>query len=214
MGRCLNNTLPIFLILCLCAGCGFLQQRLFDAADIVRFDLGVAAGLGAQVMVTRVCPLGFIWVHDGYYLQMLGPRTGLWRLREEFAWGTAFILPMLSITWRNELPVFFIGKAFITSEKGFGFYFSPFGKMDCADSSIPFRTLPRHTNATAFECGVCVVCGIYFRLSFCPLEFVDFLLGWLGIDIMGDDKPESILATPLNFINGCGGRCDSVAVTD
>ena len=42
----------------------------------------------------------------------------------------------------------------------------------------------------AFDIEASVYAGIvYARAGFSPGEFVDFLLGWFGVDIAGDDRP-------------------------
>ncbi|MCZ6691323.1 MAG: hypothetical protein O7H41_17180 [Planctomycetota bacterium] len=50
--------------------------------------------------------------------------------------------------------------------------------------------LNRRAHIHAFDIEASVYAGmVYARAGFSPGEFVDFLLGWFGVDIAGDDRP-------------------------
>ena len=52
----------------------------------------------------------------------------------------------------------------------------------------PVTPLTRKARVHAFDLELSVFAGfLYTRAGFSPGEFLDFLLGWVGIDIAGDD---------------------------
>jgi len=188
-------------------GCAYVKARLMDFADIVRLEAGVSVGIGADATLFRTWGVGYGYAYDGYYVQLLGPRIGIWRFK------TAVVAPhplafflMNGWGWKEE-KVVNLGRPIRSPEavrQRDGQHTALFNKdMDMVTLTtvilvpgVPYLVdgvapkvwmYPQCTNATTFECGVRIVGPIYFRFSFCIDEFFDFLLGWFGIDPMHDD---------------------------
>ena len=60
------------------------------------------------------------------------------------------------------------------------------GRLKAADRRKRERL--RWANVHAFDVEVNAAAIVGFDLGFSPGEFVDFLLGWFGLDIAGDDR--------------------------
>jgi len=173
--------------------CSYLRCRLLDASDIFRLDVGVIGGMIVEVTATRHCAVA-AGGGQGYYLELLGPHIGV----SKFVLASMG-LGLWSLTVREDEPVRTLHKPPPS------FYFSERASFECclflpgmayvfdlhsrsSKERLPFWEIPRRCNATLFEFSLSIGFGPYLRVSFCPAELLDFLLGWFGIDIMYDDR--------------------------
>lgn len=220
LSLCHNKNLMV--LLCLSAilllpfcGCSYLKARLYDTLDIVRVDAGAGIGFGAEVYATQFCATGIGCARGGYYVELIGPRMGLWRY--DYA---VFAVALLfnGKFCHFEEPRGIIGRTFLPQYPQYDFW--AFGSLLSllVKGKVPMervagidgvsmgvedlREFATDTNSTIFEVGLRIHGPIYIRVGVCLDELLDWLLGWFSIDIMADDGPTPSAASPdpLNLL--------------
>lgn len=199
------SLLVTVVLIITCSGCavpGYFQNRKRDALDIVSITAGV--GGGAAV---RIGP-----VHAGllYYEDRAGIRNGdvrqirkwdsdarVWRGKDACAWQSWWVAPLLTIP---------TPEGFTSGVEGFrGDGTEPDRRKGYEAGGIcPFIMLPTDYlrtrertypwTETVFypwhyytQVDVAIAVGYGVRIGVNPGELLDFLLGWAGLDIFGDD---------------------------
>ncbi|HEX6813965.1 MAG TPA: hypothetical protein VF384_20245 [Planctomycetota bacterium] len=187
------------------ASCSYLHQRLDDLHDCVlyrwhesAFGLAVEAKLGPVEAALGGWYADWGWGKDtwwqqpGYVLTNHGtgvPFTTLSPLIYDAPWTRA----LATSAWGNN-PA---------APDQFDDVRSWMGVSDMADfdDGLPFRlsTQQRIADAFGIEVGVVpVIAGL--RVGFNAAEFADFVLGLVGIDVLGDDgrpRPPSLPYVPV-----------------
>lgn len=198
--------LLVFLVLLLASGCAYLEDRGRDFLDCFQASVDAGVGLGADA---RVGPLGIgsgYWTGYSVGLQRKAA-AGLWRETAmgfpltqvvgairfsdaDMATAISSALTMTSSTWvehrwvqewlggpskaPKDLPVLPLAR-----------YHLLFVVPDFCYPTEPDRRRESWTDSFWIEGSVRVFLGV--RAGFNPAEFLDFLLGWFGVDIAGDD---------------------------
>lgn len=166
----MKGTLP--LLFALLGGCGYLGQRGNDFADCWRAEYSMG---GPSV-----------WVHAGPLLH-----TGLGKVdvpsghELAFCAGVGFRYNLPGAGFWDDCPETFCilhDTEPRDGEKHRCFAILPGLLYRGAPDRSPLHLWDVDVGATAFLVG-CVI-------GFSPGEFLDFLLGWFGIDIAGDDSVE------------------------
>lgn len=176
-----------------CGGCTYLKDRGRDAMDVFTLTIGEAVGV-----TVRAGP-----VHTGLYLgeDKWGLKGGefqpRWDRSDVFSdlggTGDPFIAFPSPCGWIYGNDAF-DGSEEIELEDGRSADVADIrGKSYDAYGICPFVYLPdvsdydRHPYYYYTQLEVAVGVGISLRVGVNPGEFVDFVLGWVGIDIYGDD---------------------------
>lgn len=158
-------------------GCLYLASRAHDWQD--SFRVTVSAGLGAKIHL-QVGSLGFgagYW--EGYeagYMQETGlgvHRTSYFGIPIPFNFGLILLFP-----WSQPMFVF-------THRDHIEGYGSNIGLFHITSRFYEDNDKPPKLNIWWYEIDVRVFVGL--RLAVNIAEFLDFLLGFFGIDIMSDD---------------------------
>lgn len=173
----------------------FFGNRIRDLGEVVRVEAGVSPVLGVSVRAAGIVDvglgggqidpsLGLGWEYGfGYALGATTEQLGSPPRGRELGFP---IQPLLS-----QAP--FDGA--ITLLGHFNETLGPHGGGGHAARHACFFVLPAIELAShdmwlrvhAFDVEASVFLGAYVRVGFSPGEFVDFLLGWFGLDIAGDD---------------------------
>jgi hypothetical protein len=163
----------ILLVMCaLLASCGYLRDRAKDAADIFT----VTAGLGAGAK-TRVGPinLGFI-----FNSEIAGLRGG-----EFFAIPSESDEEMRGIDL--QVLVFGYEASSLTPAMERRDKFQGTANLIVPIPNVGHEMTVRNAPYWT-QIDLVAGAGPSVRVGFNPGELVDFLLGWFGIDIYGDDR--------------------------
>jgi hypothetical protein len=167
-------------------GCTYLAARARDLRDVVTFDFGVGFGLGVDGQLTDAFHTGL--GGGQYFVWQLGhpshaaSDSALGGLQANLAW----------LVYRTD------GSMLAPDHQGFLLNFTqwpawfaepPHGR----DALLRTTSLPLSQHATApwwnvadIDVGVQLL-PVSCRLGARPGELVDFLLGWFGADVLGDD---------------------------
>ncbi len=171
-----GRALAVALILALAAmggGCSYMARRGNDALDI--FDVGVLVSdhvrpdLAAFVNFWNVLPLGYAHV-DGKLIGIGGRRAGILKFRHLDSWGV--------LAWGAEQRA--VGEPEPGME-GPPRYDQGFVRLALGAEHKP----PGHQY---FDCDRTFHLGwigVHLRIKLDDLA--DFITGWAGLDIMGDD---------------------------
>ncbi len=186
----------LLVALVLPAGCGtsgYLAMRRQDAADIVTVSVG--AGIG---MKARVGPLGTGVLMDS---PLAGLRGGDWLTQANYA------NPGRPIPVNNDIQMLLVGEEeFLGSrkvqERGKAFAAgmicglnipapaaleSQAKAVDRAVHQVAPQTVPYSPWPYLTQIEAVVGLGVSLRLGVNPGEFLDFVLGWAGVDLFSDD---------------------------
>jgi len=181
-----------------CASPGFMQDRRRDAADIFGASIGAGVGLKA-----RLGPVGTGLLLDA---PIAGLRGGDWLTAANFA------NPGKPVPVNNDIQLLLVGEEEfvgnrLVQERGKSFAAGMIFGLNIptpkdlhkqativdrelrqgVPESMRYSPLPYLTQVEAV-----VGLGVSLRLGFNPGELVDFLLGWVYLDIFRDDIRDRI----------------------
>lgn len=166
--RALWRTLPLFVSVLL-SGCSFLSQRGEDFLDVWRADLHLAGVPGAWIHVGPLAHIGLgttrIRTHG--LLPGVGSIYNQWPM-EPVCQGDAYVFLVHSTATGTERTHLCFGVL-------------P-GLFHLQGQDRPLIHLFDLELGTGFGFGG-------FNFGFSPGQLLDFLLGWFGLDIAGDDPP-------------------------
>jgi len=164
----------------------YLARRWNDAKDICTVTVGLGAGAKA-----RVGPLatGLSWTRD--YAGLRGGYFGVFPPKENQSKDVELLVARWEETPSNELIQV---RAKDYSSMGASFYGSPYWWTN--------EERPVYYYYSQIE--VAVGAGGSLRVGFNPGELLDFLLGWFGADLYGDER-----AAPRKTLGSVS--CDPVA---
>ena len=179
-----KRTLVAAFTLCLAvffSGCKGpnLQDRMDDGAEILRLNLGVGPGLLANVQATRLLALGA----GTYEARRFGFRNGHGWVWDERRYDTNLVIPIWG--WEDVDSVLYGGMP-VTQVRG-----------DAYPSDLPWTIQDKsrgwlELSANAHLLFIGVDAGVDAG------EFVDWLVGWVGLDPAGDDAWTGAPAEPHN----------------
>ena len=165
------------------SGCSYLKARWRDFTDIASAGIGPGGGLGARVEATKLIALEVIAQKD--------ERFAGWRSRNyrwtESGYGILFASWRMPSIDEEPAPERRWYDLFTTSRRVTRYA----GRAELEDERHTFFILSRAKgvkpmDALNVEVGVSAV-AVGLEFSIRPLEIADFLLGWFGVDIAGDD---------------------------
>jgi len=171
------------ILMLACSGCApvlaYVTNRGSDFADIfvVEASIGLSAEVHAQVTKYVGTCLGAAYQPWGVRLE-----KGDVMLIERFGFGIGVIGYFLSAP-RDEDDAPYPGSWYYSSSGGF------YGWL----VRIPGHALPEGPewpDNYNIEVGGCLMLGTH--VGFNPIEFVDFLLGFVAVDILDDDSHPSV----------------------
>ena len=193
----------LFVLLFPLCGCGafgnYLLNRLSDFGDCFIAEAGVGYGLDVHILATDFISTG---VGGSFIPKAAGVSHGIPYFGMSYHLGLP-ILPfanLLSKKWRKEfwvtdgahrgLP---LPTQRVIREPPPGYVTKSVLFVNLMSVAPPREGQAVHgipnPNMAAFDFEVAVTAGfLYLRFGFSLGEFVDFLLGWFGIDIANDDK--------------------------
>lgn len=180
------RTVLILLLLCFMSGCGqYARNRAADLADIFTIGAGVGLGATAQAGPAAVALFG--------NMDLIGIKGGVPTLRPPLFLDNEKKYKEMNGTFGGILIYFdVIEYEHPDSEppkwyenRGKNGTHTTVGVLAPLDLFSDNRGWTYYTN---FEASVGL--GPSVRLGFNPGELLDFLLGWFGVDIAGDDKRE------------------------
>jgi hypothetical protein len=182
----MNRLLWISLLTLLpLSGCGYFQDRLKDASEVIEVGLGLSPGVEANARVTKVFQVGF-GSYSGHWVGLREGHLAYWtEERSEMGFSLLYFHELTRtsrtlVDFRHPLP----------TESGYSTYM--------ADMNLI-------TDRGFFEIGLTgnlVLVG--FDVAFEAAEFFDFLFGLVGVDILHDDcysKPLDELVTQAQSRN-------------
>lgn len=187
--RCQSGLRVAFLLLPFCGGCSYLQNRLADTLDLGSADIGYGPGVYVEARATD------------FLMQGLGPHS-YW---EAYSWHGRYAGAVEH--WRGfGLPPLFTLSGYMPAGRGLApvlggdperyelaseppaeslFVFWPGAGIGLSESA-PYSVEKRGLRVA--DLGVHVQCLVGLRLGFSPGETVDWLFGWFGLDLAGDDE--------------------------
>lgn len=150
------------------AGCGYVRDRVHDAEDLFHFDFSLGPQAGATIRLTHLVQAG---------IQVEGGRTGEGPEDAEFETS--------HLAWNGRW-------AGIYKRRGVEGGIGPesiephwYARKYSAEYEQEYRDQPR----TPDEFGFSIALGLVgFEVGFRPVELVDFLTGFFGVDILKDDN--------------------------
>lgn len=204
------------VVLITLAGLGCAPGRVADLKDSGRIGIGLGFGLSMDARLGDLThpALGLLSVSamlgfesrdiDGpwYEARVSDPYSTYWYRREEKPWGHAFLYSGWRGTWesldwldalfeiddpidKEPLPETgtIVGGELLDGKVTASRWVPIQGSSEDAAPLFSFNT------ATDLQLGAHLLL-INARLGFNPLEFLDFLLGFAGLDIAGDDPAD------------------------
>ena len=170
-----------------CAGCAspYWQNRRADAADVFTATVGVGMGAAA-----RIGPLnGGLGIMADLYGQRGGESGNFGQTPENLPTSLSAVTICYSYEWflpqRDEAQTeraMARGKVHHSEWPGAGF---PVPFVDPPVDFISQKVARGHPQWTQIDLSVGLIGGA--RLGFNPGELLDFILGFFGVDIYGDD---------------------------
>ena len=171
----------------ICSGCvttEFLADRKQDAADIFTATVGFGVGLKARAGLVHV---GLI-----HQVDRAGLRGGEWG-ELDYSMDTETMIPLPLPSSDGHQPFMASAEDFEprpdqAAERGKDFQARgtwPFATSELRTRKWSNDKFPKHPYYTQLE--IAAGLGGAFRLGFNPGELVDFILGWVKIDIFNDD---------------------------
>jgi hypothetical protein len=175
--------LPGSVVVTACAllcGCSYVKNRTNDLLDVFRFDVGFGPGLYAEARVTDFAAVG-LGFRDQELASMFGRFVGNPEV-SSVALGPFVLGGRVSLDMKPLLPGDTSGFRYGQDVPGTQILFIPGDAPRCNGYSFAERGL------RMADVGADVALGyVGLGLGVSPGEFVDLLLGFVGIDIGGDD---------------------------
>ncbi|MGD0093575.1 MAG: hypothetical protein ABSE73_27005 [Planctomycetota bacterium] len=144
----------------------YFLSRWYDLVDIMDFSFGAGPGLMFQVHATKFAQAGGGW-SDAYHVGFRGRSAGIWREQ------------------RKEVGVSLFYYQKVQRERITGWVESfRTEKMDL-DTSAAYSN---NNDRSFFGIGAMAQLGVMVNVNVRPMQAVDFIMGWVGIDVLEDDK--------------------------
>ena len=186
--RWLPLSLLMLFSITLTSGCAtYVRDRMADAGDIITVTVGEGLGVTAKAGPIHT-GLGYCFDYYGLRCgEILKRNRGAWDFGEYRSGDFALVILAVSGFWSNEcnnLPkrAEVRGKTFESewlNWQGNG-HFVPF-------FDVPSGHHGKGCPSQLTQMDIAIGVGISIRLGINPLELVDFILGFVGLDIYDDD---------------------------
>jgi len=180
-------------LLLLCSGCAYMRDRGADAADILDFGITTSAkpGFAVHLDFFNSLPVGYSNV-EGKHIGWANRQAGILDFSDDSSWG--------AVLWGSQNLD--IGEL----DPDNPHLMDPVRvrELRAAGNPLPVRT-PRYNvgvvrmkqqkNAPPWPTFFCCRRNLHlgwigFYLSLRPFDLVDFLTGWFGADLVGDDRTD------------------------
>lgn len=168
----------LFGLLTLC-GCGYLKNRANDLLDPFRFDIGFTPGLHVEARATDFAALG-LGVKGGTVVGLHG-RFAVRHGTANLGLGPVMLGELL---WPESSALLGGDSSYVRDHEFLPsqmFFIPLLGTEHAPDWSLERRGLH------VADIGVSAAAVVGAGVGFSPGEFLDLLLGFVGIDIAGDD---------------------------
>lgn len=192
------RTLPLLALAVLLAGCSsYWSARQRDAADLLTLSATTGAGLSLQAGPLQVTPFAQI-------VDVAGLRGGEWFGPQMDENQNVFPMDMGALWWTSSALVLpgnprleERGKAYVAFPAGANdeemfarhtdtFPFVSVPRTTWAEENV---TLPRASPAYWGQIEIALALGGGVRIGTNLLEWLDFVVGWFGPDLLDDDRP-------------------------
>ncbi|MCE9582681.1 MAG: hypothetical protein K8T20_09330 [Planctomycetes bacterium] len=154
------------------SGCGYIRDRARDAGDIFHLDVSLGPQIGGSLRLTHLAQAG---------LQFEGGKTGEGAEDREFETGHIAINGRWSGIYKRR-----------GSERGIGpESIEPhlYQRAYTAEYEEEYRDQPRTADEFGFSIAFFLV-GV--EMGFRPVEAIDFITGFFGVDILKDDNRPAV----------------------
>lgn len=148
----------------------YFLSRWYDLIDIVDFSVGAGPGLMVNVRATKLAQAVGGW-SDAYRVGFRGRSAGVWREK------------------RKEIGVSLLYYQKVERERVTGWVESfRSEKMDLDTSAV----YANNNDRSFLGVGATIQAGILVDVNVRPMQALDFVLGWMTIDVLEDDtgKPK------------------------
>jgi hypothetical protein len=149
-------------------GCQFghyFLSRWYDLVDCVDFSFGAGLGLMVQARATKLVQAGGGW-SDAYHVGFRGRSAGIWKEQ------------------RKEVGVSLLYYQKVHRERVTGWVESfRTDKMDLDTSAV----YANNNDRSFLGIGATVQAGVMVDVNVRPMQAIDFVLGWVTVDVLDDD---------------------------
>ena len=144
----------------------YFLDRWYDLVDIMDFSFGAGPGLMFNVHATKLAQ-AMGGISDAYHIGFRGRSAGIWKEK------------------RKEIGVSLLYYQKVQRERISGWVESfRTDKMDLVTSAVY-----NNNNDRGFlGVGAMVQAGLMVNVNVRPMQAVDFVMGWFGVDVLEDDK--------------------------
>ncbi len=151
-------------------GCGYAQDRVADALDVVDLSAGLSEGFAVNVRATKLLQIGLGGYRGLAWAGLADGAFGVWQEeRSEFGVGPLYTHEVFRWDTSRVLPIRFP----LYGDPGF--------------REIPWD-LDHLSDRGFWDFGATLnVVFLGFNAAVSPVEFVDWLGGFAGLDLLGDD---------------------------
>jgi len=179
-------------------GCKYLSARARDFSDITALGISAGSGIGARVAATRLVAVEFMAQKDECFYGW-NTRNFHWT---ESSYGLLFASWRMPAIGEEERPERYWYDFFTTSRRRTLFP-NLEGVQDLRHTLFIHSGSHRQRpgDFLNIEAGVSFLFG-GLEISFKPVEVLDFLLGFFGIDISQDDSLRNVPAAPAASSSG------------
>ena len=157
-------TFGLATIALICGCSGYLRNRAADLADIARLNVGGGYGASIDASITRYVRVSLGGYEQAVKAGFVGRQGGLWKERRQ---GVALVAGYTE-----------------TSREGIRGNVS-LPPPDTEEGLQPWYA-DKERGATEIVLSFFLLAG--FEVGIDPGQILDFLVGWAGVDVYGDDK--------------------------
>lgn len=156
-------------VLCL-LGCGYAKDRAADALDVVDLSAGISEGFAVNVRATKLLQIGMGGYRGLAWAGLADGAFDVWQEeRSEFGLGPLYVHEVFRWDTSRVLPIRFP----LYGDPGF--------------REIPWD-LEHLSDRGWFDVGATLnVVFLGLNAAVSPVEFVDWMVGFAGLDLLGDD---------------------------
>ncbi|HYG78583.1 MAG TPA: hypothetical protein VEK08_26525 [Planctomycetota bacterium] len=143
----------------------YFLSRFYDLVDIVDFSVGAGPGFMVNVRATKLAQAMGGW-GDAYHVGFRGRSAGVWREK------------------RKEVGVSLLYYQKVQRERITGWVESfRSEKMDLDTSAV----YANNNDRSFLGVGATIQAGVMVNVNVRPMQAIDFVLGWMTIDVLDDD---------------------------
>jgi hypothetical protein len=179
------------------SGCTYTQNRATDFVDA--FGWGAGVGLGGNIRATHYLQT------TGALPMLTGPRVRIQgRLVEapvgpSLEWGLAPIVYFRGNTFtfpagKEESRTIILGRTLLDAKKDR--YWQQWYDSRAWSFFPDIKAYEQNYDRRLFDLGFSLYLGLGIDFDFNPYEFADFVVGFFGLDLAGDDESDQVERAP------------------